>query len=163
GLVMAGGVAYADWTGNTSGGQQIYFDKFTVPQAGALQVVSTTPAMAGGTFTFAGTLTFDVNFNRAVDPTSVQTTDLSLSGTSGVSVTGVSLLNGNTTARFTITTTAGSTAEGTLSATIAAGSITDTSSSPNVRFFSAYQLDWAATTSFQTPLTGISPLGSLIY
>jgi hypothetical protein len=162
GLALVDGVAYADWTGNTATGQQIYFDKFTVPAAGALQVVSTSPSFPGGLFTLGPTFTYDVNFNQAVDPTSVLTSDLSLTGIPGLTVTAVSLLNGNTTVHFTITASASAT-QGTLSAEIAAGSILDTSSNPNTRFFASYPVDAAATTAYPTPLTAKNPLGSLIY
>ena len=43
-----------------------------------------------------------MNFNQAVDPASVQTADLTLTGNVGGSVTNVQLVNGNTTARFTV-------------------------------------------------------------
>ena len=47
-----------------------------------LQVTTTVPAV-GGTFTppAPGSYQYDVNFNEAVDPASVQTTDLTMSGT----------------------------------------------------------------------------------
>lgn len=63
-------------------------------------------------------LTLDENFKAAVDPTTVQTTDLVLSDIAGALVTGVTLFNGNTTARFTLS---GFTAGGTLNASIAKG------------------------------------------
>jgi hypothetical protein len=49
-----------------------------------LQVVSTVPAV-GGAFSppAPNNYQYDVNFNEAVDPASVQTTDLTVSGTSG--------------------------------------------------------------------------------
>jgi autotransporter-associated beta strand protein len=159
GLALAEGTAYADWTGNTSTGQQVYFQKFTVPAAGSFQVASTTPSVAGGTFTLPGSFTYDVTFNRAVNPLSVQTTDLSLTGIAGATVTLATVLPGNTTVRFTI---GGIVAEGTLSASIAAGAITDAVASPNTAFFGAYQVD-AATSAFPAPLTPKNPLGSLIY
>ena len=67
-------------------------------------MVTTTVPPVGGTFTppAPGDYQYDVNFNQAVDPASVTTSDLTLSGNSGPSVTGHSLLNGNTTARFTL-------------------------------------------------------------
>ncbi len=54
-----------------------------------LMVVSTNPP-DGGTFTppAPGDYNFDVNFNQAVDPASVQDSDLTVSGNSGPSVTG---------------------------------------------------------------------------
>ena len=60
-----------------------------------LQVTTTVPAV-GGTFSPAApnNYQYDVNFNEAVDPASVQTSDLTVSGNSGASVTGVTLING---------------------------------------------------------------------
>ena len=60
--------------------------------------------VVGGTFSppAPDNYQYDVNFNEAVDPASVQTSDLTLSGNSGPSVTGVELINGNMTARFTL-------------------------------------------------------------
>ena len=50
-----------------------------------LQVVSTTPA-AGGTFTLPGPCTYDVTFNEPINPSSVATSSLVLSGISGAAV-----------------------------------------------------------------------------
>src|SRR5439155_27039539 len=68
-----------------------------------LQVTTTVPPV-GGTFSSPapGDYTYDVNSNQAVDPASVQTSDLTLTGNSGPSVTAVSVINGNPTARFTL-------------------------------------------------------------
>src|SRR5438034_1010133 len=84
----------------------------------ALQVTTTNPPV-GGTFSppAPGDYQYDVNFNQAVDPASVQTSDLTL--TFG-SVTAVSLVNGNTTARFTVHFNFG----GSVTASIGAGAIT---------------------------------------
>ena len=59
-----------------------------------LQVVSTVPPV-GGTFSppAPGTYNYDVNFNQPIDQASVQDSDLIVSGNSGPSVTGHSLLN----------------------------------------------------------------------
>src|SRR5213075_2650350 len=67
-----------------------------------LQVTTTDPP-DGGTLSPAapGDYQYDVNFNQAVDPASVQTSDLSLTGNLGGSVTNVQVINGNQTARFT--------------------------------------------------------------
>src|SRR5438552_2994046 len=65
-----------------------------------LQVTTTNPPV-GGTFTGPGTRTYDVNWNIAVDPTSVQASDLTLSGVPAT-VTNVSVINGNMTTEFTI-------------------------------------------------------------
>src|SRR5262249_49532087 len=52
----------------------------------ALAVTTTAPP-AGGTFTLPGPFIYDVNFNEALAPSSVQTTDLVLSGIAGATVT----------------------------------------------------------------------------
>ena len=87
-----------------------------------LQVTTTVPAV-GGVFTppAPGSYQYDVNWNEAVDPASVSTTDLTLGGTSGGNVTGVSVINANMTTRFTLNLPFG----GTVTANIAAGAITD--------------------------------------
>jgi hypothetical protein len=100
-----------------------------------LQVVSTVPSV-GGTFSppAPNNYQYDVNFNEAVDPASVQTSDLTVSGNSGPSVTGVSVINGNMTARFTLHMNFG----GSLTASIAAGAITDQFGNPGAAFSGNY-------------------------
>src|SRR5437667_1966324 len=58
-----------------------------------LQVTTTLPPV-GGKFTppAANTYTYDVNFNQAIDPASVQMSDLTLTGDTGATVTAVSLI-----------------------------------------------------------------------
>jgi hypothetical protein len=99
-----------------------------------LQVTTTNPPV-GGNFSGPSSPTYDVNFNEAVDPASVQTTDLTLSGVPGT-VTNVNVINGNTTARFTLNLP--SIFAGTLTASIAAGAITDTFGNPNAAFSGMY-------------------------
>ena len=86
-----------------------------------LQVTTTNPP-DGGTFSPAapGDYQYDVNFNQAVDPASVTTSDLTLTGNVGGSVTNVQVVNGNTTARFTVHFNFG----GSVTASIGAGAIT---------------------------------------
>ena len=86
----------------------------------------------GGTFSppAPGDYNYDVNFNQAVDPASVQTSDLTLTGNVGGSVTSVQLINGNTTARFTVHFSSG----GSVTASIGAGSITAQGCNANVAF-----------------------------
>src|SRR5205823_880456 len=86
-----------------------------------LEVTTTVPPV-GGTFSppAPGDYQYDVNFNQAVDPGSVQTSDLTLTGNVGGSVTAVTLVNGNTTARFTLHFNFG----GSVTANIGAGAIT---------------------------------------
>jgi hypothetical protein len=100
-----------------------------------LQVDSTVPPV-GGTFSppAPGTYQFDVNWNDALDPTSVQTSDLTLSGVPGATVTGVSVINGNMTTRFTLNIPSG----GSLTASMVAGAITDQFGNPNNAFSGNY-------------------------
>jgi hypothetical protein len=123
-----------------------------------LQVTFTNPP-AGGVFTLPGPFTYDVNFNEPVDPTSVQATDLVLSGIGGAVASGVTVLPGNTTARFTI---GGITTEGTLTASIAAGAVTDAFGNPGAAFSASYTTD-IGTVPYPVPLVAKNPLGSLIY
>jgi hypothetical protein len=106
--------------------------RFAVTQ---LEVTDTDPPV-GGTFSGPGTRTYDVNFNEAFDPASLQTTDLTLSGVAAT-VTNVTATNGNTTAEFTINFT--DIFSGTLTASIAAGAITDPDGNPCAAFSGQYQ------------------------
>jgi hypothetical protein len=104
----------------------------------ALAVTDTVPPV-GGTFDPPGPAdyTFDMNFNEEVDPSSVQTTDLHLSGIPGSTVTNVTVLPGNTTAEFTIHI--GSIFSGTLTVNLPAGAITDTFGNGNEAFTGNYE------------------------
>ncbi len=119
-----------------------------------LAVVSTFPPV-GATVTLPLT-TLDVNFNEPVAPGSVSATDLTVNQGS---VSGFTLLNSNTTIRFTLS---GITTEGTLNASIAAGALTDTFGNPNVAFAGSYTLDFG-TVAYPVPLIAKAPLGSLVY
>ena len=123
-----------------------------------LQVTSTVPPV-GGVFILPGPFTYDVNFNEAINPASVQTWDLAIGGITGATVTGVTVLPGNTTARFTFS---GISAQGPLQMIIMAGSITDTFGNPNTAFSASESVD-LVTAPLPTPLTGKDPAGSLIY
>src|SRR6266498_4382894 len=103
-----------------------------------LQVTTTVPPV-GGTFSppAPSDYRYDVNFNMAVDPASVQTSDLTLTGNAGGSVTAVSLVNGNTTARFTLHFNFG----GSVTASIAAGAITANGCNPNAAFTGNYTVE----------------------
>ena len=109
--------------------------RFTEEQ---LAVTDTDPPV-GGTFTppAPGTYTYDVNWNVPVDPASVATTDLQLSGNAGGSVTGVTVTNGNMTTEFTLNIAFG----GSLTAEIAAGAITDADGNPNAEFSGNYNVE----------------------
>jgi hypothetical protein len=101
-------------------------------------MVTTTNPPVGGTFTppAPGDYQYDVNFNQAVDPASVSTSDLTLTGNAGGSVTAVTLVNGNTTARFTVHFNFG----GTVTATIGAGAITANTCNGNAAFTGMYNV-----------------------
>jgi hypothetical protein len=103
-----------------------------------LQVTTTNPPV-GGTFSppAPGDYQYDVNFNQAVDAASVQTSDLTLTGNAGGSVTAVSLVNGNTTARFTVHFNFG----GSVTASIGAGAITAQTCNGNAAFTGNYTVE----------------------
>src|SRR5436309_1065974 len=103
-----------------------------------LMVVSTNPPV-GGTFSppAPGNYNYDVNFNQPVDTASVQDSDLMVSGNSGPSVTGHSLINGNMTVRFTLHMNFG----GMLTATLGAGAITANTCNGNAAFTGNYTVE----------------------
>jgi hypothetical protein len=103
-----------------------------------LAVTDTVPP-DGGTFQPPGpaTYTYDMDFNEPFDEGSVQTSDLQLSGIPGSTVTGVTFMNGDTRAEFTIQIN--SIFSGTLTVTLPAGAITDTFGNPNQAFTGTYQ------------------------
>ena len=142
----------------SDGNNVLAFDATFRYDATPLQVVSTSPAV-GGTFSALAPATYDVTFNEPIDPTSVQPTDLTLVGIAGASVTGVAVLPGNLTARFTIS---GLITEGTLTTTIAAGAIADQFGNPGSAFTANYTVE-IGTAAYPTPLTPKPPPGSLIY
>jgi hypothetical protein len=100
-----------------------------------LQVTTTNPPV-GGTFSppAPGDYQYDVNFNQAVDAASVQTSDLTLTGNAGGSVTAVQVINGNSTARFTVHFSFG----GSATANIGAGAITAHTCNGNAAFSGSY-------------------------
>src|SRR5262249_3436667 len=102
----------------------------------ALQVVNTVPP-DGGTFSppAPGDYQYDVNFNQAIDPASVQTSDLTLTGNVGGSVTAVSV-NGST-ATFTVHFNFG----GSVTASIGAGAITANGCNTNAAFSGNYTVE----------------------
>jgi hypothetical protein len=100
-----------------------------------LQVTSTNPPV-GATFTGPAMAMYDVNFSEEVDPNSVSTGSLQLSGIAAT-VTNVQVINNNMTAEFTINFTA--VIGGTLTASIPAGAITDQFGNPNAAFSGNYQ------------------------
>jgi hypothetical protein len=103
-----------------------------------LAVTDTNPPV-GGTFQPPGpaSYTYDMNFNEPVDPASVQTSDLHLSGIPGSTVDNVQVINGNMTAEFTITIN--SIFSATLTVNLPAGSITDEFGNSNAAFTGDYE------------------------
>src|SRR5205814_2926382 len=103
-----------------------------------LAVTDTVPP-DGGTFQPPGptSYTFDMNFNEPVDESSVQISDLHLSGIPGSTVTAVSVINGDMTAEFTINIT--SIFSGTLTVNLPAGAVTDQFGNPGAAFTGTYQ------------------------
>src|SRR5262245_38436125 len=122
-----------------------------------LAVVTTAPQV-GGVFILPGPLTYDVNFNEPVNPASVQPGDLQLTGNPGAAVTAASVLPGNTTVRFTLNVPS----EGSLTASIPAGAITDAFGNGGAAFTGSYFVD-IGTTPYPKPLLAKNPPGSLIY
>jgi hypothetical protein len=110
-----------------------------------LEVTDTDPPV-GGTFTppAPGTYDYRVNWNKAVDESSVQDTDLQLSGNTGATVTGHTFENGDTTIHFTLNITFG----GPLTAHIAAGAITDGDGNPNADFLGDYTVSGCPPTQY---------------
>src|SRR5260370_18657035 len=98
-----------------------------------LQVTRPAPPV-GGPFSppAPNTYTYDVNFNQAVDPTSVQTSDLTLTGNVGGTVTNVTVAG--STATFTVNFQFG----GSVTASIAAGAITAEGCNANAAFSGNY-------------------------
>jgi hypothetical protein len=101
-----------------------------------LEVTTTSPPV-GGTFSppAPGDYEYDVNFNQAIDPASVDTSDLTLTGNAGGSVTAVTV-NGNT-AQFTVHFAFG----GSVTASIGAGAITAEGCNGNAAFSGMYTVE----------------------
>ena len=102
-----------------------------------LAVTDTIPP-DGGTFDPPGpaTYTYDMNFNEPVDPASVQTSDLHLSGLPGSTVTGFTVIDDDTI-EFTIQIN--SIFSGTLTVNLPAGAITDQFGNGNAAFTGNYE------------------------
>jgi hypothetical protein len=98
-----------------------------------LQVTTTNPPV-GGTFSppAPGDYAYDVNFNQAIDPSSVQTSDLTITGNVGGSVTSVSVTG--STAHFMLHFNFG----GSVTLSIAAGAITANGCNGNAAFSGTY-------------------------
>ena len=121
---------------SASTGQPVLEFQCTFRYDATLLQVTTTDPPVGGTFTGPGTAMYDVNFNEEVDPNSVSTGSLQLSGPAAT-VTNVQVINSNMTAEFTINFTG--VIGGMLTASIPAGAITDQFGNPNAAFSGDYQ------------------------
>ena len=122
------------------------------------EVTSTNPPVLGE-FTLPSPLTYTMNFNDAVLPSSVSVDSLSLTGIPGATVQSYSILPGNTSVQFTI---GGIASEGYLTASLAAGAVTDIYGNPCAAFSGVYTTD-IVTAPFPTPLTAEQPAGSMVY
>src|SRR5262249_32309103 len=126
-----------------------------------LAVTDTVPPV-GGTFTppAPGTYSFQVDWNIAVDPTSVQTTDLQVTGNAGGTVTNVAV-NGSTTT-FTLSIAFG----GTWHAPMPGGAITDPFGNPTAAFDGDYSVSgcppsqYVFTAGTDTIVPGTTDIGS---
>ncbi|MCU0963102.1 MAG: S8 family serine peptidase, partial [Pirellulaceae bacterium] len=157
-MAMAPGAIAVD----PSAGAQVPFRGFAGTfryDALQLQVVATNPPTSGGKFVLPGPFSYDVHFNEPVDPNSISTSDLLLTGLDGAAVHGATVAPDGTTATFVIEGIGG---EGTLVAQIAAGAITDVYGNPGAAFSASYVVDYG-TAPYPVPLTPVAPLGSLIY
>jgi len=121
---------------------------------GWLTAIWTTP-LIGDTFSppAPGTYSYDVNWDKPVDPASVAPTDLTLSGIQGATVTGIAVINGNFTTEFTLNIPTG----GSLRASIPAGAITSQSGKSNVAFSGSYPVSPWAPRSRPTPRPHSTP------
>src|SRR6266404_5738267 len=120
----------ADAFTRQSDGQGVFEFLCTFRYDETLLAVTDTVPPDGGTFQPPGPASYplDMNFNEPVDPASVQTSDLHLSGVPGSTVTAVSVINGDMTAEFTINIT--SIFSGTLTVNLPAGAVTDQFGNP---------------------------------
>ena len=123
-----------------------------------LQVDSTTPA-PGGVFTLPAPFTYHVHFNEPVDPASVQTSDLVLSGLADAAVSGVSVSGDGKTATFTID---GDARRGNARREHRRRRDHRCYGNPGAAFSASYVVDYG-TAAYPVPLTSTAPLGSWIY
>src|SRR5438445_8351126 len=122
-----------------SDGQGVFEVNVTFRYDQTLVEGTDTVPTVGGTFTppAPGDYQYDVDWNEPVDPSSVQTSDLTLTGNVGGSVTSVQVINGNMTTRFMLHFNFG----GSVTASIAAGAITDAFGNPNAAFTGGYTVE----------------------
>jgi hypothetical protein len=127
-----------------------------------LEVTDTDPPV-GGSFTLPPQQQdLVVNFNEEVDPNSVQTTDLQLSGINGANVTNVTVSGDNLSATFTINFPN----LGSITASIPAGAITDQFGNPNAAFSGNYTVGgcvantYSITPGADTVVQSVTNIGS---
>jgi hypothetical protein len=122
-----------------SDGQGIFEFLCTFCYAAMPLEVTTTSPPVGGTFSppAPGDYDYLVNFNQAVDPNSVQDSDLTFTGQAGGSVTGHTLENSNTTIHFTVHFNFG----GSVTASIGANAITAEGCNGNTAFSGNYNVE----------------------
>jgi extracellular elastinolytic metalloproteinase len=120
-----------------------------------LAITSVSPA--AGSVAAAPLTTIDVNFNGAVDPASVQPGDLTIGGGT---VTGFSLLNGNTTVRFTVS---GLSAEQLLTVRLEPAVFVDPLGNPSAGFDGGTVYIDYGTVAFPATFQAVAPSGSLAY
>ncbi len=126
---------------SASGGNQVHEFSGTFRYDALLLGVTSTAPSVGGTFSppAPGIYQYDVNWNEAVDPGSVQPSDLQLLGILGARVGSVQVINSNMTTRFTLHVPFG----GALRASIAAGAISDQFGNPGAGFSGNYTVQGA--------------------
>src|SRR5207249_4120565 len=113
-------------------GGQSQQDAFTDRELVGFAVTTTTPAC--NALINTSPVDFVINLSDPVDPASVTTSDLTLTGNAGGSVTALQLVNGNTTVQFTVHFNFG----GSVTANIGAGSITAHTCNGNAAFSGTY-------------------------
>ena len=117
-----------------------------------LQLAAMSPAQGSAVAPPLGSLRMD--FNEPIDPTSVDTADLSLSQGD---VTAVAAIDADTV-EYTL---GGVTEEGTLTITMASGTLRDGYGNPSPAFQGSLTLDHAS--EALPALTAVSPAGSMVY
>ena len=119
-----------------------------------LQVTATSPAV-GSVLTIPGDIDLVVQFNKAIDPTAIKTSDFLVS--QGTVASAVPL-----TPQAVDLTITGVTQDGTLTLTIPAGVLFDSFGVPNLGFTGTYITD-IVSEAYPVPLQQQPPAGSLIY
>ena len=119
-----------------------------------LQVSATSPPV-GSVLTIPGNIDLVVQFNEAIDPYAVSTSDFEVS--QGAVSSAIVL-----TPQAVDLTITGVTQDGTLTLTVPAGVLLDSYGVPNLEFVGTYVTD-IVSAAYPVPLAGQAPAGSLIY